>query len=118
MIFQSDHGYLLGQHFAWQKMLLFEEACRIPMIVSYPGMANRGAIANGITESIDMYPTVCDLAGLKGPSALEGKSFRDLLEHPDHHFKDVAYSILDSQNGEWPVHPYRPLPLYRMGRWH
>ncbi|HZZ42901.1 MAG TPA: sulfatase [Tepidisphaeraceae bacterium] len=94
VVFMSDHGYLLGQHFAWQKMLLFEEACRVPMIVSYPDMQNRGTTTAGITELIDLFPTVCDLAGLKGPGALEGKSFRDLLEHPEHPFKDVAYSML------------------------
>src|SRR5204863_7108751 len=42
VIFMSDHGYLLGQHQAWQKLMLFEEACRVPMIVSVPGMKHRG----------------------------------------------------------------------------
>lgn len=94
VIFMSDHGYLLGQHFAWQKMMLFEDACRVPMIFSYPGMEHRGEVAGGIAESIDMYPTVCDLAGVEGPAALEGKSLRPILEHPERPFKDAAFTML------------------------
>jgi uncharacterized sulfatase len=102
VVFLSDHGYSLGQHFSWQKMTLFEEVCRVPMIVSYPGMKHRNAAARGLAESIDMYPTVADLADLPLPKELEGKSLRPILENPDRPFKKAAFTMLDRRGTNVP----------------
>jgi len=100
VVFMSDHGYLLGQHEAWQKMMLFEEACRVPFIVSYPGMSHRGTSTRAITESVDMYPTVAELCGLKGPKELQGKSLVSVLQNPKSDFKDAAFSQLQRKTGD------------------
>ena len=98
IIFMSDHGYLLGQHQAWQKTMLFEEACRVPMIVVIPGMKHGGETARGLVESIDMYPTVAELCGVKAPRELEGKSFVSLLNDPTKSFLPAAFTQVKRGN--------------------
>jgi uncharacterized sulfatase len=90
--FISDHGYLLGQHHEWQKMTLFDETCKVPVIVVAPQAKQRGAVARGLVESVDFYPTISELAGLKAPAALEGKSFVSLLDDPKRAGKDEAFT--------------------------
>jgi iduronate 2-sulfatase len=92
ILFQSDHGYSLGQHGAWQKMMLFERVCRVPLIIIEPGTRHAGATARGLTELVDIYPTIAELCGLKGPAALEGRSAVSVLEHPDQPFQDAAFA--------------------------
>lgn len=88
-----DHGYLLGEHGGlWHKMSLFEEATRVPMIVVSPGMATAGRHSPRLVESVDLYPTVAELCGLRTPAHLEGLSFRPLLEQPERPWKQGAFS--------------------------
>ena len=96
IVFTSDHGYLLGQHNKFQKQHMFEEATRVPFIVSIPWMKNQhGKATTHITELIDLYPTLAKLAGLKAPNSLHGESMVPLLKNPnsDGWKKDVAFTI-------------------------
>jgi uncharacterized sulfatase len=93
VIFMSDHGYSLGEHQAWQKQLLFENSCRVPIIISAPGMKG-GVVARGIVESIDLYPTAAELCGLTAPKALEGTSLRPMLQDPSATVNDAALTIV------------------------
>ncbi|SKA85578.1 uncharacterized sulfatase [Prosthecobacter debontii] len=84
IVFWSDHGYHLGEHQGiWQKRTLFEESARAPFIVHWPQAAGNGKLCERIVEFVDIYPTVCDLAGLPLPSHLAGRSLRPLLENPE-----------------------------------
>jgi iduronate 2-sulfatase len=83
VIFSSDHGYLLGHHNKFQKQHLFEEATRVPFIMSVPSLAKQhGAATQQITELVDLYPTVAELAGLTPPADLQGQSLIPLLQKP------------------------------------
>ena len=96
VVFTSDHGYLLGHHHKFQKQHLFEEATRVPFIVSVPWMKNQhGKATTHITELIDLYPTLAKLVGLKAPNSLHGESMVPLLENPNSRDweKDVAFTI-------------------------
>ena len=61
VVFTSDHGYHMGEHGHWQKQTLFENATRIPLIISTPNLENNGAKSNSPVELIDIYPTLMDL---------------------------------------------------------
>lgn len=84
IVFTSDHGYQLGQHTCWQKQSLFEDAVRVPMIISSPfHKSTAGQRCNEVIELLDVYPTVADIAGLTWPEYLQGVSLKPLLAQPD-----------------------------------
>jgi iduronate 2-sulfatase len=88
----GDHGWHLGEHALWGKATNFEVATRCPLIVSAPGMKATGRSSDALVELIDMYPTLCELAGLPVPGHLEGRSFAPLLDDPDIPWKSAAFS--------------------------
>jgi choline-sulfatase len=102
VIFTSDHGYLLGHHHKYQKQHLFEEATRVPFIVSVPWLKsehNKGT--QHLTELIDLYPTLVDLAGVAPPAHLQGQSLKTLLKDTQSQDwdKNAAFTI-SRNNGE------------------
>jgi iduronate 2-sulfatase len=117
IIFTSDHGYHLGDHFIWGKVTLFDIGAKVPFIVRAPGLSKSGANSEAMVELIDIYPTLTDLAGLEAPNHLQGTSLRPLLGNPERlGKKKYAYSVvtrgpknlgyaLRNQNwryGKWP----------------
>jgi len=82
VILTSDHGYHMGEHGWWQKTTLFENADRIPLIISAPGMKARGKTTGSIAEMIDFYPTLAELCQLKAPEYLPGVSLVSVLDDP------------------------------------
>ncbi len=74
----GDHGWHLGDHGIWGKATNFEQATRSPMIISAPGIdPGRTAVP---TEFVDIFPTLCDLAGIPYRDSLAGGSVRSLME--------------------------------------
>jgi arylsulfatase A-like enzyme len=103
IIFTSDHGYNLGEHHCWQKLSLFEESTRVPLIISAPGFENSaGKRCLALVELIDLYPTIADLVGLKGqaPKKLQGISLRGLLLNPAQLGSRKAAYTVTHKNGE------------------
>ena len=82
VVFVSDHGYMLGEHQMWKKSKLWEEAIRVPLIISAPGK-RRGAKCGQPIELIDLYPTLADLAGLPSEPGTQGLSLLSLLDDPN-----------------------------------
>lgn len=79
VVYTSDNGYYLGEHGLGDKRSAYEEAMRIPMIVRYPKMVSRGSIRDEMVLNIDIAPTFLELAGVKVPDAMQGKSWKPLL---------------------------------------
>jgi iduronate 2-sulfatase len=78
----GDHGWHLGDHGMWCKHTNYEQATRIPVIVAAPTLASNAKTA-AMIETVDIYPTLCELSGLPVPAGLDGKSFAQVLKSPD-----------------------------------
>jgi len=83
VVIWSDHGFALGEQGIWGKHSLYEVALKAPMLISYPGINQPGIVSNAVVETVDLFPTLTDLAGLPEPDGLHGISLRKQLEQPD-----------------------------------
>ncbi len=92
VIFAADHGWHLGEHGLWHKRSLFEESARVPFLVAAPGAKGNGQRSAGLVELLDVYPTLCDLAGVPAPANLQGKSLRPVLNNPLASFHEGAFT--------------------------
>jgi uncharacterized sulfatase len=95
VVFIGDHGYHLGDHGGlWHKESLFEESCRIPLIVYTPDMKGKSKTCPRLVELVDLYPTLTQLCGLKTPAGLDGKNFAPLLDDPQQPWKNAVFTVV------------------------
>jgi arylsulfatase A-like enzyme len=95
VVLWGDHGWNLGEHTLWCKHCCFETSMHAPLIVRAPGVAG-GRTTNGLTEFIDIYPSLCEMAGLPSPDHLQGQSFVPLMKMPDMPWKQAAVGRFNS----------------------
>ncbi len=91
VVLWGDHGWQLGEHGLWCKHCNFNTSLNAPLIVRYAGMGG-GATCSALVEFADVYPTLCELAGLPLPDHLEGTSFAPLLHDKDRPWKPAVFS--------------------------
>jgi iduronate 2-sulfatase len=82
VVLWGDHGWHLGEHAVWGKHTLYEESLLSPLVIRVPGMAKPGAKTAAIAETVDIYPTLCELSGVPAPRGLSGKSLGGQLKDP------------------------------------
>lgn len=92
VVFTSDHGMSVGRHGLMGKQNLYEHTWKVPLIVRGPGI-QAGRRASGYTYLLDIFPTLCDFAGIEKPGTVEGKSFRSVLEGKADRIRDVVYGV-------------------------
>lgn len=83
VVLWGDHGWHLGEHAIWGKHALFEESLRSPLIIRYQGLTDPGKSTKAIVETLDLFPTLCDLAELPTPEFAQGVSLRPILDAAD-----------------------------------
>ncbi len=83
VVLWGDHGWHLGEHAIWGKHCLFEEALRSPLIISYPGIKEAGLASSSTVETLDIFPTICEVAGLPVPDFVTGTSLMPQLDSPE-----------------------------------
>ncbi|HZN32335.1 MAG TPA: sulfatase [Pirellulaceae bacterium] len=94
VVLWGDHGYHLGDHGMWTKHTNYEQANRIPVVIVAPGVTAAGSSSAALIESVDIYPTLCELASLPppaGPQPIDGKSLVPVLKDPRASIRDHAY---------------------------
>ena len=95
IVFQSDHGYHMGDHNLWQKQTLFEHCANTPLIISVPGLTKGRQSTGEIVEFVDIYPTIAEVCQLENvPTNLSGRSFLPLLQNTASQSGKTAYTML------------------------
>ena len=94
IVLWGDHGWHLGDLSIWTKHTNFEQANRIPILIIAPGVAKPDSATRQLTETVDLFPTLAELAGLptpKGPQPIDGKSLVSVLQNPEARVRDHAF---------------------------
>ena len=91
-IYLSDNGYHLGNHGLGNKITMHEESVRVPCFFHSPLIAKAGSKNDALVSSLDIYPTLCDYAGIEPPPQLMGSSLRKLLDDPQGSIRQAIFS--------------------------
>ena len=101
IVLWGDHGYNLGEHGLWTKHALYSTALQVPLMIRDPEVS-KGQPIPALVESVDLYPTLCDLAGLGTPSpggapggtpfVMEGTSLMPLMKNPARPWKTAVFA--------------------------
>lgn len=94
----GDHGWHLGDHGMWSKHTNYEQATHIPVLLSAPG-GKTGVASHSLLETVDLYPTLCELAGLPVPEGLDGRSAAATLDDPAAPTKDHILHVFPRSPG-------------------
>jgi len=112
VVFTADHGDMLGERGLWYKMSWFQDACRIPLIVSAPGTFKSGRVASSVS-SIDLLPTLAEIAndgaGFTPAEPIDGRSLLPHLNRTGGHDE-----VIGEYCGEGAI---APLLMIRRDNW-
>ncbi|MDC0584580.1 sulfatase [Bacteroidales bacterium] len=111
IVLWSDHGYHLGEMGIWGKASNYEIATRVPLIINTPDMDDeiKGSQTNALVELLDIFPTLCDAAGLTIPEHLDGTSLLPIISNTQSKWKTAVYSQFPTPAlREWGAFPLRP----------
>lgn len=100
VVLWGDHGWHLGDHGIWTKHTNYEQSVRIPLLIAAPGM--KPGATKQPTETVDIYPTLVELAGLPKavvPQPMDGLSLVPVLKDPDKNIRDHIYHCFPRGEG-------------------
>jgi len=92
VVYTSDQGFYLGEHGWYDKRFMYEESLRTPLVIRYPAEISPGQVNDDLVLNLDMMPTLLDLAGVKIPPEMQGRSLRPLMTaSPRPEWRDAIY---------------------------
>ncbi len=100
VVLWGDHGWHLGEYGIWGKYTNFDIALNSPLIIKTPQIKQPGIFADGMVETVDIFPTLADLCDIKAPDYLEGISMKPVIENPSAKIKNYTVGERDA----WGVH--------------
>ncbi|MGE4490668.1 MAG: sulfatase/phosphatase domain-containing protein, partial [Kiritimatiellales bacterium] len=99
VIYSSDQGMFLGDHGWYNKMFMYEEAIRMPLMIRYPREITPGSVNSDMVLNVDFAQTLLDLAGVEAPNDMQGRSLLPLLRGKSP--KDWRDAFFYQHYGEW-----------------
>ncbi|HEV7526817.1 MAG TPA: sulfatase-like hydrolase/transferase, partial [Acidimicrobiia bacterium] len=110
VVFTSDHGENLGDHYMLHKLGWFDESYNVPLIVRGPGVSGEGRVVDAFTEHVDVLPTICELLGAQVPLQCDGRALTPWLRsespadwrreaHFEFDFRDPDSALLEEAFG-------------------
>ncbi|MDG2384686.1 MAG: sulfatase [Pirellulaceae bacterium] len=96
VVLWGDHGFHLGDLGIWTKHTNYEQANRIPILIAAPGITRPGSSTRQLIESVDLFPTLANLAGLpapQGPQPIDGVNLAPILKDGTKRLRDHAYHV-------------------------
>ncbi|MPN01084.1 hypothetical protein SDC9_148284 [bioreactor metagenome] len=95
IVYTSDQGFFLGEHGWFDKRFMYEECQRMPLLIRYPKLIQPGSKSDALCMNVDFAPTLLDMAGVKVPGDMQGKSLLSVLKNkgeiPENWRKAVYY---------------------------
>lgn len=106
IVYSSDQGFYNGEHGWYDKRWMYEESFRNPLIVKWPGVTKAGSRVSPMVQNIDYAPTLLDIAGIEVPDAVQGESFKEILEGktPKNWRKELLYTYYENGGHGVPRH--------------
>jgi len=80
VIYASDQGFYLGEHGWFDKRWMFEESYKTPLLIEWPGVTKPGSVNNDMVSNIDLAETFLEMAGVKVPEDMQGRSMVGILK--------------------------------------
>ncbi len=92
VIYTSDNGFFMGDHGWFNKMWMYEQSLKVPLLVRYPGQIQPAVNENTMVLNLDLAPTLLDFAGIEIPGEMQGRSMKSiLLGHPAADWRTSMY---------------------------
>ena len=104
IVLWSDHGFHIGEKANWEKFALWDQTSRVPLFIHAPGVSKDGEKTRQPATLTDVYPTICELAGLPTPRQCDGLSLVSQLKSPGAKRDRLALCSFQFGNEKTPSH--------------
>ena len=91
VIYMSDQGFYMGEHGWFDKRFMYEESFRTPMMLRYPAKIKEHRDVDDLLMTVDIAPTILELAQVAVPEDMQGQSFRAILDGEKGPRKELYY---------------------------
>lgn len=114
VVYTADHGLAVGQHGLMGKQNLYEHSVRVPLIFRGPGVP-QAQVVEGLTQTPDLYPTLCEMTGIPIPETVSAKSLLPLMRNPKAKVRDYQYCLYFNLQRSVSDGRYKLIRYYRQG---